>query len=203
MINEIISQFTVALTLVGERALEILRQPAINKEMLWILLPSIVALFLMELYFGRYTKEELGWNSAVGNALVLFFVGMNLASWLYAHKMLPGLITVESSMFDIALKKTFIAAFVLAESALLLFLNFFHLVTKRFAFGISSALIINFVGVMSIVLVYSDMVIDIVTFPALLLIFICMAVFFWFLQALEPKITKTEDEEEDEKVEKE
>ncbi|MCX8194282.1 MAG: hypothetical protein N3G19_02900 [Candidatus Pacearchaeota archaeon] len=194
----IVEEFALAMKFIYERALEIIRQPALNPEMLWMLIPMLVSLFLIELYFGRYSEEELGWNSAVSNALVLFFVGINLASWLYSNGMLVGFMPVDIAIFDIALKKTFIAAVVIAESALLLFLNFFHLVAKRFSFGISSGLIINFVGAISIILVYSDIPLDIATFPAVLLIFICLVLFFWIIRLIEPKAKEISEEENEE-----
>ena len=182
------SAFNIAITSVYERTFEIIRQPLVNKDMLWILLPCIVTLFLMELYFGRYKEEEMGWNSAVSNSLVLFFVGMNLASWLYSHNMLPGLTHVELSMAREAIIKSIITVFILTESVLFIFLDFFHLTKKKFAFGISSDLIINFVGVISIVLVYSSVALDIVTAISVLFIFICIVIFFWFIHLIEPKV---------------
>ena len=194
---EILGQFGLGFSIVFERAIEILRQPAVNKEMLWILLPSIAALFLMEFYFGRYKEEEIGWESAVGNALALFFVGMNLASWLYSHELLLGFFSVEAAVFQTALTKTFIALFVLAESALLLVLNFFHVVKKKFAFGISSVLVINFISVISIILVYSEIPLDALTIPSVLIVFILLILFFWLIRLLEPTITKKQEVEEE------
>lgn len=198
-IEMLAEELSLAMKLIYERVLEIVQQPAANPEMLWMLIPMLVSLFLIELYFGRYSKEELGWNSAVSNALVLFFVGMNLASWLYSNEMLVGFTLVDITIFDVALKKTFITAIVIAESALLLFLNFFHLVTKRFSFGISSGLIINFVGAISIILVYSNVPLDIVAIPAVLLIFICLVLFFWIIRLIEPKAREEAEDEESEK----
>lgn len=195
MVSPLITEFLLAANLIYERILEMLRQPYLNKEMLWILIPMLISLFIIELYFGRYTKEELGWNSAVSNSLVLFFVGLNLASWLYSNKMLVGFTEIEIAVADVAVKKTFIAGLILAESILLLILNFFHLVIKRFAFGISSSLIINFVGVISIILVYSEVPIDIITLPAVLVMFICLVIFFWIIRLIEPKVEIEELEE--------
>lgn len=200
MVSPLIAEFLLAANLIYERILEILRQPYSNKEMLWILIPMLISLFIIELYFGRYTKEELGWNSAVSNSLVLFFVGLNLASWLYSNKMLVGFTEIEISVLDIAVKKTFIAGLIIAESILLLILNFFHLIIKRFAFGISSSLIINFVGVISIILVYSEVPIDIITLPAVLVMFICLVIFFWIIRLIEPKVQTEELEEESEEA---
>ena len=193
-----LEDFTVAGKLILERAVEILNQPILNKDMLWILLPLLTALFLMELYFGRY-KEELGCNSAVSNSVVLFFVGINLCSFLYAKNMLLGFTTVAPELVDMAIKKTFIAFIIILESISLIALNFFHVVSKRFAFGLSSALIMNYVGLISIILVYSNIALDLITFPAILFLFIIMVLFFWVLQFFVPKT----DEESKEKEEKE
>src|SRR3989344_25778 len=76
------------LFLVWQRVLEILQAPLIMKDMLFILLPLLVVLLIIELYFGRYKYEKLGWNTAVGNSLALFFVGMNLLYFLYTNNLL-------------------------------------------------------------------------------------------------------------------
>ncbi|UZE93765.1 MAG: hypothetical protein IB618_03285 [Candidatus Pacearchaeota archaeon] len=198
-----VSGLETAINLMLERTVDILKQPLINTEMLWILLPLLVALFLMELYFGRYKEEKLGWNSAVSNSIVLFFVGMNLASFLYSKNMLVGLTTVAPEVLEVASQKTFIAFIILLESIFLLVLNFFHLVSKRFAFGLSSALIMNYIGVISIVLIYSNIPINLSLLPAVLFLFIVTVLFFWILQFLEPKAEEEEEEEKEEESEEE
>lgn len=197
------SEFITAMELILERAIELIIQPIINKQMLWILLPLLVALFLIELYFGRYKEEELGWNSAVSNSIVLFFVGMNLCYFLYTQNMLVGLTSVAPEVLEVASKKTFIAFIIILESIFLIILNFFHLVSKRFAFGVSSALIMNYIGLISIILVYSDISLDLLIIPASLFLFIVMVLFFWVLQVLEPKAEEEEEEEESEEEEEE
>lgn len=191
----LLEQFKLALILIFERALEILKQPMVNKEMLWILLPLLVTLFLIELYFSSH-EEELGWNSALANSLVLFFVGLDLTSYLYNKKMFVGIFAIEPALFEAAIKRTFLAILILVESVLLIVLNFFHLVDKRFAFGISSGLILNFIGVICIILIYSNIKMDIVTLPAVLFIFISLLLFFALLKVIVPKQKEEFPEEE-------
>jgi len=199
----VVKDFTVALVLIWDRAVEIVKQPIINKEMLWILLPLVAALFLMEIYFGRYKREELGWNSAVSNSVILFFVGMNLLSFLYNKNLLLGLTDINPIFMGVAIKKTFIAVIILLESIFLIILNFFHLVSKRFAYGISSSLIMNYLGVVSIILIYSDILLDFISISAILFIFIITAVFFSLIRLLEPKVAEEKEKEEEEKEEEE
>jgi hypothetical protein len=197
------NEIWAGMQLVYQRALDMSNQPISNPDMLWILLPLLATMFLIELYFGRYKEETLGWNSAVGNSIVLFFVAVNLFSYLYRSGLLISVSFIPPQLFATALKKSIITFIILLESILLLFLNFFHLMPKSLAFGVSSAMIVNFTGVIAILLVYSDTPIDIVTLLAVLLIFICVAIFFKIIQALEPKASsKDEEEDEDEILEK-
>lgn len=193
--------FMLVLSLLWEKIVDIIQQPIANTDMLWMLIPMIAALFLMELYFGRYKEEELGWNTAVSNSLVLFFVGMNLCYFLSINNMLVGLGEVSPAVFDMALKKSFIAYFIIIESIFLLVLNFFHLAAKRFAFGVSSGLILNFVGIMAIIFIYSTsevLLSEWITIPAILVIFIAMILFFLIIKALSPKAEEELEEEEEE-----
>ena len=178
-----LQDFIVALQLVWEKAVEIVLQPLSqvqqgNIEMLWILIPLLAALFLMEFYFGLHKTEKLGWNSAVSNSLVLFFVGLNLFSFLYARQMLIGFTNIQPAVVNIAIKKSLIAFFIVIESVLLITLNFFHLVSEKFAFGLSSAMIMNFLGIMAVILIYSEIPINLIVLPAILIIFIAMTFFF-------------------------
>ncbi len=187
--------------LVLERSVNILEQPFLSTDMLWILLPLLATLFLIELYFGRYRRETLGWNSAVGNSLVLFFVAVNLFSYLYRSNLLISVSLIDPNMISIAVIKSIITFFILLESILLIVLNFFHLMPRNLAFGISSALMINFIGVIAIIHVYSDTLpFDIIAVLASLVIFIALTVAFKGLQLMMPKASKEEiaDEEDEE-----
>jgi len=55
---------------IWQRALEIVRQPMLNPDIVWVMLPLIVTVILIQLYFGRYQIEKLGWNSALANSLI-------------------------------------------------------------------------------------------------------------------------------------
>ena len=65
------------------RGVNIVKAPFINQDMLWMLLPLLATLILMEFYLGRYKEEDIGWSEALGNALVLVFVSIDLFRHLY------------------------------------------------------------------------------------------------------------------------
>jgi len=151
-----IAQF-FAITPMGvlERFLELVTAPYYHKEMLWIGVPLVFVLFLTEIYFSRYKFEELGWNSAFGNALVLLFVSIDLFRYLY-----------NNNLLDTVTIKTALAIAVSLMALLLILVNFFHLIPESIAYGMSSKLPMNFIAYVSVLLVYSNIPLDFTTLVA-------------------------------------
>lgn len=120
--------------------------------MIWILAPLLVSLLLMELYFDRYKNEELGWNTALGNSLVLIFVSLDLLRFLYTHSMLEY-VTLYSAL---------VIAVVLL-GVVLTVMTYFHVLPKKAAFGLSSRLPINIIAYLAVVIIYAGIIIDFYT----------------------------------------
>jgi len=111
------------------RFLDIVLAPYRHPEMLWIAVPLILTIFLMEFYFGKYKEEELGWNTAYGNAIVLIFVLVDL----FRHTYQMG----DLFTFNI---KTLVIVLLMIDTLILILIDFYHLFPKTFAFGLSSKL---------------------------------------------------------------
>lgn len=159
------------------RLLEIVRAPYYAYDMLWMLVPLFIALLLMELYFGRYKKEELGWNTAFGNSLVLIFVCVDLFRWLYTHNSL--------NFFSL---KMMLAVSVGVIGIMLTIIDFFHLLPKTLAYGLGSKLPMNFIACMAVILVYTDIKINFVTFLASVTLFVLLAAVIRMIQMFEPAV---------------
>lgn len=52
--------------------------PFQHPDIISSILPIVVGAIVIELYFGRYEQEELGWNTSVGNAVIWSTTGLNL-----------------------------------------------------------------------------------------------------------------------------
>ena len=175
-----------------QRALEIARQPILNPDIVWVMLPLIVTVILIQLYFGRYSAEKLGWNSALANSLILFFVGMNLFQWLFRNNILFFALT-KDVMF---LPKNIIAFVIVIYSLVLMVLNFFHSLPRGVAFNISSDITINYLAIVSIILVYSSIEISLLTLAAVIFLFILFWAVIKSLQFLETAAPPEEIAEE-------
>lgn len=162
------------------RAFDIIKAPINKPEMLWIIIPVALSTFLMTYYFGKYKKEELGWNTAFGNSIIMLFACLDLLRYLYDHNTLA--LNVQ----------TILVIAVLLEGTILTLLNFLHALPKSFAFGISSGMTVNIILLSLIILVYSQLPLDQITAVAVVAISVVVIAILKIIQLLQ----WGEDEEE-------
>lgn len=194
--NWLLSTF---LPVTAERFLQLVAAPFQHPQMVYILTPMLITLVLMEFYFGRYKDEELGWNTAVGHALVLIFVGIDLLKTVYPG-VPPSVMAAEAwavmgsfSSFTGEALTTLIALAILLFGFLLLIVDFFHWLPKGLAFFVSGTLEIDLIAYLGIVIVYSNnarlhpIPVDWYTLLAAILLFFALSLLFGFIHLLEPE----------------
>lgn len=177
---------------VWERFIELLHAPANEPAMLWFAIPLIFATFMMTLYFGRYRKEELGWNTAFENTMIFLFISFDLVRRMY-NATTPGSWDniLGSSLY---LPITIGLALV---SIVSMFLVYYHLLPKRIAFLMFSKLPIN-IGIYVVMsIVYAGVAADWITVGAGILLFIAVWIFIKFIQLLQGLSAKRHDAEEE------
>lgn len=143
------------------RLIEIVLTPFKYTDLFWIITPLITATLLMIFYFGRYKNEQLGWNTAFGNNIVLLFVGLNLLQVLFQKDSLLS-------------NKAFFIYLLILYNIIQLIINYFHLVPKGISFIINSTLPINFINYFAIILVYSDISLDFTTIISGIIFFLIL-----------------------------
>ncbi len=160
---------------------EIVYTPLTNPEILWTILPLLGIAFFIELYFGRYKTEELGWNTAFGNTISLLWVTTALFRFMYE---MHG--TAVFSGWNFTGNTTpMILIYVLGLWSLLLAIsNFFHILPKQVSFFFSSTIPVNVSAVVTTVLVIGQFQIDRVTMTAALILYIGLAILFAAIQAI-------------------
>ena len=127
--------------LLGNRLIELVYAPFINPEMFWILLPLIATVLLMELYFSRYPREELGYHASLENTVFLLFVAVDLVRYI---------VTKSQSASTL---KIILIAFIGLYALILGFFDFYHKLPRNVAFKTSSKSLIGFTAYIGIVLV--------------------------------------------------
>ena len=166
----------VIFSLLFPRIFEILASPFIYRQMLWVVVPLIATLLLMTFYFGAHKNEELGWNTAFGNSMVLIFTSINLLQFIYGN--------VDHLFLN---SDVLLSALLIIEGIFLLFINYFHFLPKKIAFYISSPVHVNLFATFAVIIVYSPKIeFDVVTMFAIVLIYFISILFLNVLQFMIP-----------------
>lgn len=151
-----------------ERTLVFFREPIENPEILPNVLPLVMGLVIMELYFGKHKEESLGWNTAVGNAVLWTSTGLSLY------------LTAELTQIQL-----YMVYGLIAIGGLVVYLDFFHKWPSTIAFVISSSAIIYSVAYLLVIIVKSPMPMEPLTYQAAALAFIAINGVFMFIKGLE------------------
>jgi len=160
--------FVVLIKNVLLRSLDIIVQPWLHPEGIWMIIPLVLILVLIHLYFGRHRSEELGWNSAFGNTISLLWVCVLLFRFIFEQH---GLIMVKNAPQEFWL----VTGLTLWVVLMLLF-NFFHKMPKRMAYIFSSADLVYILAYIAIGLVLTDIPLTIETLYASIFVFIVLVV---------------------------
>jgi len=193
VVNETINATAVSVGIsfdtVMDRFIELVTAPYTHPELLWITIPLVAALVIMDIYFGRYKKEELGWNTAVGNSLALIFVTMDLTRKIFTGLAEPSVANLLSQNF-----KGLAVVIVLSLGSLWLFVaDFFHVLPKKLAFFISSSLPTTIFAYMAIILIYTEIPLDRLTLLAVLILFVALLILLKVIQFFVP-LYRTKEE---------
>jgi hypothetical protein len=152
--------------------------PVLFPQIIWSIVPVLISIILMELYFHKYPREGLGHHKSLENTIFLVFICFELSSFLLKNYTSARLVLLVLFIIFVAI---------------ISMLDFFHRLPVRLLFRTSSKFLIAFVTYAVIVLMFSDALIG-VTFirflEIMLSVFIILMILFIFKQAfksLEPK----------------
>jgi hypothetical protein len=140
------------------------RQP----EILPTVLPLIFGALIIELYFGKYETEELGWNSSVANAVIWTTTGITL------------LLTTSMTQ-----QERFAAYILIGIGALVGYMNFYHKWPDTVAFIVSSSGLVYTLAYISVIVIKTSTPINRVTLEAAAIFFIAVNVLFKLIQGFE------------------
>ncbi len=155
--NILLSFFTVGIPSIIFRFWDLIAAPFKHTHMQWIIIPLIATFVISEFYFFRHTEEELGWNAALMNSLVLVFVAIDLTKTVFDHAspwevlklFFGGLSTGEH------LGSFLVIGFVGGLGLALVIINYFHMLPRKMAYTLSSHPPVNFIAYFAVVMVYS------------------------------------------------
>ncbi len=169
---------------IGSRIQEIVTAPFHVPDMIWVLAPLFFTMIMIEFYIGRYRDEELGWNTALGNSMILVFVGLDLLRRIYGAGIFEHL---RLGFLPIPSAYAVIALLIFSLGLLNVLVNFFHLLPKSFAFKVSSPLVANLTACLAIILTYASIPADVVSLLAVFVIFVVSVLAIDLVHLVEPR----------------
>ncbi|MBU1201811.1 MAG: hypothetical protein KJ583_02420 [Nanoarchaeota archaeon] len=163
------------------RFFELFTQPFKNSDMIWMLIPVIGVIILMEIYWTKHKREEEGWNTVTANSLVLIFVSIDLFRFL-SKKNMVSFIKIGSYEFLASI----LVLSMLFIGMMMFLLNFTHFWPKLFAYTFSSIFAVNIIAYLLLVIIYSGMALDVITLFAATTFFLLINLVFFLFRKLYP-----------------
>ncbi|MFH0868161.1 MAG: hypothetical protein V1831_02525 [Candidatus Woesearchaeota archaeon] len=161
---------------------EIFSAPLKDLSILWLLLPVILFWFILEIYFGRYKKERLGWNTALGNGLNLFWVVIISFRALF-----------EKGLELFSIDKLIFVIFISVYSAFIIFVSFTHKLKERIFFLFASPTIVYYLSGIAILWIHGLITISFWVIIDLIILYIIILILETILKKIIPSNRVVED----------
>ncbi|MFH1592804.1 MAG: hypothetical protein ABIB47_05550 [Candidatus Woesearchaeota archaeon] len=156
----------------------IVTTPFTQPDLLWLVIPLIFVLFAIQLYFGRNRTEQLGWNTAFGNSVSLFWVIVLLLRFTLEDTPLSELLGGR------AYKELILIVILAVWTIILLSFDYYHIIPRKLAFLLSSSIPINTIAFLFIVIILGDVPFDSTTAVAGVVLLLLVALFFKTLRSV-------------------
>lgn len=169
------------------RFIVLIEAPLVHSKMLWAALPLVIATVFITLYFGKYKKEELGWNTAFGNTMVFLFISISIVQYLYYSSGEGNWNNIFGNEFYLTLTLGLMGA-----ALALMLITYYHLLPKKVAFFLFSSPPVNVSVYVILAMVYSQVPADEITLIAAVMLFILIFGLLKILQMLESMAGKPE-----------
>ena len=160
-----------------------------DEEILWAVVPVLINLFLIQIYFGRNKEEIIGFDTAYANSIVVIFVGAGLIKYMQETYALQAFLVPETDAF---VKAIFVGV-VLVLAFILALITLFHAVSQKFAAFITNAVVISFITLISIVIVHSSVQLDRDTLASGMIFFLAFYSFWRIFRLIIPSSTHAEE----------
>ena len=148
----------------------------IKTELLWSIIPLLIATILMIIYFEVYKSEHAEWSAYLANSLILLFISISLFRYIY------NLDAGGAHNFIDYWQKTSATTLILLIGGILLRFNFAHVLPERLAKQLSSPITINIFAYIVILFIYSNIPINFIFIISLILLYIILYLVFFYLK---------------------
>lgn len=134
----------------GSSFVNIVKPMFIDPSLIWFLGPIFLFWFIFEVYFSRYKKEELGWNTALGNGLSVFWILIISIKYLF-----------EEHMKNFEWSKFIALVIIMLYSIFIIINSFSHRLKEKVSFLLASPTITYYLSGVAVLWTYGKLEITI------------------------------------------
>ncbi|MBT7902314.1 hypothetical protein HN587_00505 [Candidatus Woesearchaeota archaeon] len=165
--------------------LEIIKAPFNDLSALWVLAPIVLLWIVLIMYFDTHKKEELGWNTALGNGISLFWINIDLMRYMF------------SNHFEkFAWSKFGVVLFVLAYAGFITYISFAHKFSPKITYALAYPTPIYYLAFIAILWTYGGLSFGMWVIIDLILIYGVLELVGLLLKKLLPESPKDDAESE-------
>jgi uncharacterized membrane protein required for colicin V production len=149
---------------------QIFSAPFRSLEVLWLLIPLLLMWIVLEFYFAKFKREELGWNTALANGITLGWITLEGLRNLFS-------IDVPDFWFR------FLANLViLLYAALIIYFSFTHKISQKIEFLLASPTLVYFIGIFSVLWGYGLLSITLYVLLDMVILFVVLLILIKLLR---------------------
>lgn len=156
----------------------------------WVLAPVFLIWIIVELYFGMFKKEDLGWNTSLAQGITLMWISVDSIRHTFS---------VEVSHFWLRFLATLLFLF---YGLFLIFICFKHKFSEKATFRFASPNIIFFLALSVVLFTYGELSVSFFVILDLIILFVFIYLVVSIVKKLIPQSVK-EIEAEYEKIKEE
>lgn len=160
----------------------IMVSPFTDLSIWWLLAPVVLLWIIMELYFGKFKKEKLGWNTSLTNAVSLAWVGIESMRFLFSTK--PEAFWFRFSIISI----------IIIYAAVIVYFAFSHTLSGKVTYLLASPTPIYYLSSVTILWGHGVLIITLWVLIDLIILFGIVGGAFILLKKFMPESEKDEGE---------
>lgn len=154
---------------------EIFSAPLRDLSILWFLTPLVLFWLILEIYFGRFKSEKLGWNTALGYGLSMFWIVIISFKTMFENNF---------ELFSIG--KLLFVIFVAAYSIFIISISFTHRLKEKIFFLFTSPTIVYYLFGVTLLLIGDLLKINFWVFIDLIILYIIILILEIILKKIIP-----------------
>ncbi|MBW2980319.1 hypothetical protein KY360_02790 [Candidatus Woesearchaeota archaeon] len=144
----------------------------------WYLAPVFLLWTLLELYFGKYKREKLGWNTSLGNGITLTWISVESMRFLF-----------EKQPSNFWFKFGIIMA-ILLYAMLIVYFAFSHKLSAKVTYTLASPSPVYFLSAVTILWGHGVLIVTWWVLLDLVIIYILLAIIFLIIKKIMPESTR-------------